>query len=1147
MEIDKQVSPFIASQFPFHYRESYPQLVEFMRMYYAWLEQSDQAIGHAKRLPEYRDIDETPEEYIQYFKNKYLPYIKFVTDIDKRTLVKHVLDLYRAKGTERGIDLFFKLVYGVPAQVYYPSTDLFKLSDNTWLKRKYLEIGHIELIDQYVGKKITGTRSGATAFAEKFIQKKVGDTYVNLLFISDVVGHFMYKEKLTVDDLDITDKKRPRVVGSLTNLNVTSGSKDFKVGDLVDMSSNNGYGAIGRVSRVYNATGLIDFELEDGGWGYTSNSSVYISDRVLTLQNVAVDFAVNNPDKAPYISSPYFILEKVYQPLANLNYKFDVSNQNLVVERPGSDWYAVGATLYQTNSTATNSSIGVVVSNSSVNSTIQNLVIAVAKSNASLFDFSTTTGEFSNIYLSTNSSINSVVLSVNTSTDIGSIAVGTNLTSYYSNGTVISTVQVVNNEIANIVTKTANLFVYLTSGNSQVNTYFWSPSNTFSINVSAYVDRTATGNVVGVSNNLTLYISNSTTTFTPGQYLTQRRTYTGGYDISARGKIVALVGAGNTFTVELSEATGPFRRTVNVHMQYSNGTESGQLAYLNSYDASIGLANINNGFVSTGNNRVFTQGWTLDGNGMMIIRGSNSVANVISISEGKNATFAISNSTTPPTLAYAETYSLYTDFVGGNNVSNTPYMDLTISNTTAFANSLTLTFTAGVNSIAVTGGTADIDLGTNWYVAGEGLSDFSEIISKNTTHIVVDPAPWDASNASYAYRLTPVSGIAWGFPANSSGTIQYFIGDVLNAINGYVGGITKLISVNPGEDYNRAPFVLVREPFVAGFNAKDYILTVDSAKRRQSVVVVKPASSWYANGATLYQTNSSSTNSSVGIIVSNSAVNATHQNLAIDVTRSNTSILDFSVTGGGFSNVVLSTNSSVNSVVLSVNTSVNVPVGNFIVGEQITQNNGAVGLIKTIETANNKVLYVRRQTLPVGNVTLGNATVFTMSGVITGQATGTDAMIVGVREDDTALGVGMNALVSANIVTGNGVVGNIEIIASGYSFIDNENLTFLSRDGLRAGTAKVSLMNEGISEGVLMDSSSFVSDSKYLFDGDYYQEYSYDIKSAIPRDSYLDNYNKTMHLAGTKMFSTYVHVSKNDISIDVSLPEESANLQANVA
>lgn len=1058
MDNEKLVSPYIARQFPFHYRENYPQLVEFVKMYYTWLEQSDQAIGHARRLQEYRDIDETPEDYILYFKNKYLPYIKFITEVDKRTLIKHVLDLYRSKGTERGIDLFFKLVYGVPAEVYYPATDLFRLSDNLWVKRQYLEVGHLELIDGFIGKKIIGTRSRATAFAEKLVQKKVGDKYINVLFISNVVGDFRYNEKLTYEGLKESNKKKPRVLGSVTTLDVTSGSRDFSIGDVVSLSSNNGYGALARVANVFNTSGLIDFYLIDGGWGYTqavegepllSGPKVYVSDKIMTLENVVVDYVVNNPDNAPYRASPYFTLEKIYQPLANLDYKFDTSQQQVVVSKPGSVWYGVGDTIYQANST-TNTAVGVIVTNSSINTSAQNLVVQTLRADINLANFSTSGEFFGNVIVSTNSSVNSAVLSVNTATDILTINVGTVLRSYNSTGGVIASVEVVNNEISNLAADEANLFVYLLSGNAESNTYFWAPSNTYSINVSAYVDRTATGNVVGFGNTLTLHISNAQSTFVPGQFLTQRRTYTGGYDISASGKIVSITGTANTFSVRVEEATGVFRRTVNVYMQFANGAESGNTAYLNSYDGFLGVANINNDFISFGNNRVFTEGWTLDGNGQMIIYGSNSVANLVMLSTGKNATFETSN-----TLSYAETYSLYTDFLAGNNESNIPYMNLNISNSTAFANSLTLTFdylgsNTFSNSIAVTGGTADINLDSNWYVCGIGLSDFTEIISKNSSHIVVDPSPW--TNASGSYYLTPVDGLEWDFPKDQSGTFQYVIDDVLGSINGYVGGITKLVAVNPGEDYNMAPLILVREPYTAGFNRKDYILTCNNTN------------------------------------------------------------------------------------------------GNFEVGEQITQNNGAVGLIKSIDVddSGRDILYVRRQNLPIGDANTMMLTEFTLTGVISGRSSSANSTIVGINEDDSALGIGLNAVITANVVTGNGVVSALEVLASGFGFADKEGATFLSEDGLRAGTVKVNLIKQGVTDGSHQDEASFLSSSKYLFDGEYYQEFSYDIKTSIPRAQYESNYNRSMHVLGTKMFSTFVHVANNEIGINASIPE-GANLIANTA
>ena len=95
---------------------------------------------HSRRIPDYRDIDKTIEDFIVYFKNKYLPNVQFNTATNKRLFIKNALDFYRAKGTERAVDLFFKLVYGLEAQVYYPGDDLFRLSDNSWQNVTYIEI-----------------------------------------------------------------------------------------------------------------------------------------------------------------------------------------------------------------------------------------------------------------------------------------------------------------------------------------------------------------------------------------------------------------------------------------------------------------------------------------------------------------------------------------------------------------------------------------------------------------------------------------------------------------------------------------------------------------------------------------------------------------------------------------------------------------------------------------------------------------------------------------------------------------------------------------------------------------------------------------------------------------------------------------------
>ena len=106
--LKNNVSTFIKTQFPAYYREEGDVLVEFVTDYYRWLESPNNAVYHTRRIPGYLDIDETAEEYLVYFKETYLKGIQFEVTTNIRQLIKHSLDIYRSKGTERSIDLLFR-------------------------------------------------------------------------------------------------------------------------------------------------------------------------------------------------------------------------------------------------------------------------------------------------------------------------------------------------------------------------------------------------------------------------------------------------------------------------------------------------------------------------------------------------------------------------------------------------------------------------------------------------------------------------------------------------------------------------------------------------------------------------------------------------------------------------------------------------------------------------------------------------------------------------------------------------------------------------------------------------------------------------------------------------------------------------------
>jgi hypothetical protein len=238
--------------------------------------------------------------------------------------------MYRSKGTERSIDLFFKLVYGTSAEVQYPAEKILRLSDGVFERPEYLEIGYSIYNIDYVGKQVIGQLSGAKAFVEKYIRRRAGKGYVNLLYVSGRQGEFRNGEVIGLNlnnQPNFNIEKRAKLVGSVKRVTVELRGRDFNVGDIVKFTnSDRGIGGLARVESVNSQAGVVDFIFIDGGYGYTLNTESIVSEKVLNLDNITADFT---SDKY------YSLFERGYQPVINVGYSAITSN------------VAVGNTVYR--------------------------------------------------------------------------------------------------------------------------------------------------------------------------------------------------------------------------------------------------------------------------------------------------------------------------------------------------------------------------------------------------------------------------------------------------------------------------------------------------------------------------------------------------------------------------------------------------------------------------------------------------------------------------------------------------------------------------------------------------------------------------------------------------------------------------------
>lgn len=293
--IVKNISHLVETQFPQVYQNEGKELVAFVKAYYEFLETTNQATKLSREMFDTNDIDDTLDQFIIHFKEKYLKDFPFISTTDKRFLIKNIIDLYSSKGSEESIKLLMRMLFNEDIDVYYPGQDIFKPSDSTWFLPKYIELSESTRSKDFVNKQITGGISGATAFVESIVTKRIDGRIIDVLYLSSIKGQFIYGEFIT-DDGDLTNS--PKITGSMTGITITNGGQGNEIGDIYNVESQGGRQGQIRVTAVSNETGRVNFELVDGGAGYTLNgqqaidaghenflttsTNVYISDRVLS-------------------------------------------------------------------------------------------------------------------------------------------------------------------------------------------------------------------------------------------------------------------------------------------------------------------------------------------------------------------------------------------------------------------------------------------------------------------------------------------------------------------------------------------------------------------------------------------------------------------------------------------------------------------------------------------------------------------------------------------------------------------------------------------------------------------------------------------------------------------------------------------------
>ena len=301
-DVEKNIAFKIAQQFPAIYREEQSELVQLVTDYYRFMEtQTNQAVYNSRRMFEYRDITTTLQSMIIFFQKKYLVDLPLLEDASVRLLVKNILALYRRKGSENGIVLFFRMFYNEDVQIYNPSQNIFKPSDSDWRTGEFLQLipnkhvfyarDGVTLYDysDLLNKNIVGSTSHAKAAVDKINFILLNNTLTPIIYINQVKGQFQRYDDI-VARINGQDISFGIVNGSASGVVIDldyGGTTGNNKGDIFNITSTYGKGATCIVTDTQDEfTGIVNYNLTDGGFGYTiENTKLIVSDQVLVLEN----------------------------------------------------------------------------------------------------------------------------------------------------------------------------------------------------------------------------------------------------------------------------------------------------------------------------------------------------------------------------------------------------------------------------------------------------------------------------------------------------------------------------------------------------------------------------------------------------------------------------------------------------------------------------------------------------------------------------------------------------------------------------------------------------------------------------------------------------------------------------------------------
>ena len=262
-------------------------------------------VQNIQQLLEYANVDSTVYSFLDRFRDSFLDGIvdNLTSGIDKRKLIKSIRDLYVSKGTRKGHELFFRLLFNDDAVISYPTENMIRTSDGVWTTRKLMRIQQVAgSVDELIGQTVVGQTSGATAIPVSTIGIREAFTDIVEIEIDEDTQTGTFQNGETVKGTSsLTDQDVSFTVYSvITGATVSSADEGqyYTAGQTVNIATAGSQTATVSVETVGSGE-VTDIVIDDAGSNFAVRDVINFSNTGTDGTGISAEVAVVGGAVAP--------------------------------------------------------------------------------------------------------------------------------------------------------------------------------------------------------------------------------------------------------------------------------------------------------------------------------------------------------------------------------------------------------------------------------------------------------------------------------------------------------------------------------------------------------------------------------------------------------------------------------------------------------------------------------------------------------------------------------------------------------------------------------------------------------------------------------------------------------------------------------